>query len=266
MAMEWRLWLGGESDDRPFVFGALGEHSCCGAGAFLVDQVCYFADIPSRLAGPEAVPGASCVVAVDAPLLARDARVAEEIPDSAGCLLVVPTNSSDDEVEAARAAMRNRATWIALAHSPVEGHFGRGDRWDWLLHASDQAARLVTLAFAYPDFFARFRENAGTMIVGSVYWGGEEAAGITGRPLGDLFAESPVLDPASWRVVRARWLLEIASRPTPSFLATLDRALASLTPEQRAEVDIRHGPGIRDDDPPHTLWRLGVVHTVAEYQ
>ena len=49
-----------------------------------------------------------CVVAVDAPVLARDPSLARLVPDSAGVLLVAPSACSDDEIDDARAALAAR--------------------------------------------------------------------------------------------------------------------------------------------------------------
>ena len=237
----WRLWLRmdlGLEDDA--FLGAIGEHSCASLSELM--RQLSLADTPTLVDAP-LPPPIPCVVAVDAPVLARDPRVAGRLPEGAACVLVAPSACPDEGIDAARTALGARPPWTMLCESAIEGWFGRKGRYREVLMPTTDCAPILTLGLFHPDALARAgAQHRDALLTGSTTMGEDDRAKITGSTLAQVLRRPRPARLRHWRRAHTRRILDLSGPLLPGFRALLDAALRSPS-GRRLAVEV-----IADDD------------------
>ncbi|MCK9463072.1 MAG: hypothetical protein M0R80_25905 [Proteobacteria bacterium] len=230
----WQLWLHLDLGDEA-VLGAIGEHSCASLSE-LMHQLCM-ADDPTLIAAP-LPPPVPCVVAVDAPVLARDPSLARLVPDGAGCLLVAPSACSDDEIDAARIALDARPPWTVLCDSGLGGGFGRKAPYDEALEAIYECAAIVRFALYDAEALARAGARYRDALLRCHSFSGEDnSTSLTHYTLERALRWSPPGRNAHWRRIHTKKILRIDGPLLPEFRALID-ALPRSPSGRRYDVEV----------------------------
>jgi hypothetical protein len=222
----WRLWLRldlGLEEDA--FLGAIGPHACATLGSLM--GYLALADTPTIGTAPPRRP-APTVVVVDAPVLARDPRVAGRLPEGAACVLVAPSACPDVEIDAACTALGARPPWTMLCESAIEGWFGRKGLYREVLMPTTDCAPILALGLFHPDVLARAgAQHRDALLTGSTVMGEDDRAKITGYTLAQALRRPRPARLRHWRRAHTRQILDLSGPLLPGFRALLGAALRS---------------------------------------
>jgi len=230
----WQIWLGFTHVDD-YLFGALGEHACACTGRYIREAV--FAESVRRLDGPPPSGQHPCVVAVDAPLVLAEPAIVHRVPAGAGCVLVVPQETTDGEIAAARAALGTRPGWVALSHSAISAETPREDSWYWVVHETAAIARFLPFAMQWHDRLARAGARHRVGVIAFRLFDGVDGTAVhwCNDLEGVLDYRFHDLERGSWWRRRARSFVWIRNQWCPQFRALI--AALSTRPDGRRRTD-----------------------------
>jgi len=250
----WQIWLGFKHVDD-YLFGALGEHACAGSGRYIREAA--FAESVRRLDGPPRSGQRPCVVAIDAPLIVAEPAIVRQIPAGAGCVLVVPQETTDGEIAAARAALGTRPAWVALAHSAISAETPRDTPWGRVIHETEIVARFLPFALRWHGRMARAGTRHRGGVIGIRTFNGVDntASHWCGDLEGVLDYRFHDLEQDCWRRRRARRFVRILNQWYPQFRALIAGLSKRPNGGRRTDFEV-----VSNEDPagwgsPRSFWQ-----------
>jgi hypothetical protein len=245
----WQLWLRVNLGHEA-VLGALGEHACASSGRYLREVP--FGDSVQRLDRPPKSGPRACVVAVDAPLIVAEPAIVRRIPAGAGCVLVVPQETTDGEIAAARAALGSRPGWVALAHSAISAAPPRDTPWGRVVHEAETVARFLPIALQWHARLARAGARHRGAVIGVRLFSGVD--NTASHWIDDLegVLDYRFRDPEQdgWRRRRARSFVCILNQWCPPFRTLITALSTRANGRRRTDFEV-----VSNEDP--TGWASG---------